>query len=99
MKKFKIKTVANITLYVILAAFFHSCKPVNERKFDISMQKINGQWIRATYSLPEDAYFFIDTHKGSYSLRYDRRSANWLTRSPNGIVIRNGIIDYRINNR
>lgn len=86
--------------YALLAVVILSgCgKSVNEKNFDISMQKINGEWIRATYSLPEDAYFFIHTHRGSYSLRYDRSGANWFTKSTSGITVRNGIIDYRINN-
>ena len=87
--------------YVLLAVVILSgCgKSVNEKNFDISMQKINGEWMRATYSLPEDAYFFIYAHRGSYSLRYDRGGANWFTKSTSGITVRNGIIDYRINNR
>lgn len=86
--------------YALLAVVILSgCgKSVNEKNFDISMQKINGEWIRATYSLPEDAYFFIHTDRGSYSLRYDR-SGNFFTKTIRGITVRNGIIDYRINNR
>ena len=85
--------------YVLLAVVILSgcVKSVNEKNFDISMQKINGEWIRATYSLPEDASFFIDAYRGSYTLRYYRSDASWNTKSSGGI--REGIIDYRINNR
>jgi len=86
--------------YALLAVVILSgCgKSVNEKNFDISMQKINGEWVRATYSLPEDSYFFIYTHRGSYALRYDRRNASWWDKSTSGITIRNGIIDYKVNN-
>ena len=60
------------------------------------MQKINGEWIRESHSLPEDANFFIDTFNGSYSLRYIRGEGNCFSKREK--LVRNGIIDYRINN-
>jgi hypothetical protein len=97
----KLKTKLSYTLYLVLAVvIINGCsKPVNEKTFNLSMQKINGEWINANYTLPDDAYFFINTHRGSYSIRYDRRSANWLTKSTSGITVRNAIIDYKVNNR
>ena len=84
--------------YVLLTVFILSgCgESVNEKNFDISMQKINGEWIRESHSLPEDAYFFIDTFNGSYSLRYVRSGDNWFSKRER--IVRNGIIDYKINN-
>jgi hypothetical protein len=84
--------------YVLLTVFILSgCgESVNEKNFDISMQKINGEWIRESHSLPEDAYFFIDTFNGSYSLRYVRSEDNWFSKREK--IVRNGIIDYKINN-
>ena len=85
--------------YVLLTVFILSgCgESVNEKNFDISMQKINGEWIRESHSLPEDAYFFIDTFNGSYSLRYVRSGESyWFSKRER--IVRNGIIDYKINN-
>ena len=61
------------------------------------MQKINGEWIHATYSLPKDASFSIESYRGSYSLKYYRSDASRNEKSSG--TIREGIIDYRINNR
>lgn len=101
MKRRNFFSKTAICLYLVLAVVIATgCSdPVNEKTFNISMQKINGEWISASYSLPDDAYLFISTHRGSYSLRYDRRSANWLNKSTSGITVRNGIIDYKVNNR
>jgi len=90
-----------ICLYLVLAVVIATgcSEPVNKKTFNISMQKINGEWINESHNLPDDAYFFISTHRGSYSLRYDRGSATWWTKSTNGIIVRNGIIDYKVNNR
>lgn len=101
MKRRNLISRTAICLYLVLAVVIVTgcSKPVNEKTFNLSMQKINGEWINASYSLPDDAYFFINTHRGSYSLRYDRRSATWWNKSTSGIIVRNGIIDYKVNNR
>ena len=99
MKRLSKNTIAATLLSIMFAtSILTGCEDKSDKKaFDISMQKINGEWIRATYLLPSDAYFYIYTQRGSYSLRYDRSSANWLTKSTSGILIRNGIIDYKVN--
>jgi len=94
------KKIKIIISFIFIMFFTYSCDDNNykEKNFDISMQKITGEWIRQTYSLPEDSYFYIQTYRGSYSLVYDRKNANFLRKSTSGITIRNGIIDYKINN-
>ncbi len=83
-------------LIIIVALNFGCSNTVNERIFNLRLQKINGEWISASYLLPEDAYFFIGSHRGSYSIRYDVRSASkW--RDGSGRILRNGIIDFKIN--
>lgn len=97
-----INTISKTTILTTLllsTIFINSCKNSIDRndnkEFKISMQKINGEWINATYTLPKDSYFFIETNRGSYSLRYNNKYANWYDGYGYGII-RNGIIDYKI---
>jgi len=73
-----------------------SCAPPEHKEVPtkVKMQKINGEWIEETYTLPNNAHFRIDTHRGSYTLRYFVRPEKWYQRYKTG-TIRNGIIDYK----
>ena len=73
-----------------------ACKPsVPYKDFKLSMQKVNGEWITATYRLPEDTYFYIQENRGSYYLSFARTKAGFFDNPKFGLV-KNAIIDYRI---
>jgi hypothetical protein len=75
-----------IGLVMLLVA---SCNgPVVEKSYNIEMQKITGEWINGTYTLPEDMRLYIHTYQGSYSLSYRSKFGNG--------TVRNGIIDFKI---
>ena len=101
MKHINLISKISICLYFVLTILIVTeCggESVGEKSFNIDMEKINGEWINTSYKLPKDAYFFISENKGSYSLSYDRKGSTWWNKSVNGITIRNGIIDYKVNN-
>ena len=58
------------------------------------MQKVNGEWIKASYMLPKGSTFYIRESRGSYTLRYKAPELKWYHPHTGG-VIRTAIIDYK----
>ena len=78
-----------------LVICFTSCRIEHkEVSTTIEMQKVTGEWIKATYTLPEGHVLYIEDHRGSYSLRYQSPHEKWYHPLQGG-KIRSGIIDYK----
>ncbi len=84
------KTIFKIFISLL---FFISCNDVKYVDVDISMQKINGEWIRGVYQLPEDYEMFIHNERGGYKLVYE---SGWTNQQR---IIKNAVIDFKINNK
>lgn len=78
-----------------LVICFCSCRPEHEEvSTTIEMQKVNGEWIKATYRLPKGSWFYISESRGSYTLRYRVPCEKWYHPIEGG-KIRDAVIDYR----
>lgn len=79
--------------YLATSPTFNS--KLETKEFEISMQKITGDWIIETRELPKDAKLFIDvmSKSGIYYLAYKSKSNHCQS-----CIIRYAIIDFEIIN-
>ncbi len=88
----KIATI--LMLYAVLASScgFHKAKDL--KLFTIEMKLIDGSWIKATYKLPSNSEFYIQSSRGSYSLYY---TSDAMCFGENCFgTIKNAVIDYKV---
>lgn len=90
-----------LPLFMLIVFIYYLAKsptfnsPVETKEFEISMQKITGDWIIETHELPKDAKLFIDiiSESGIYYLAYKSKS-----NCCRSCLVRYGIIDFEIIN-
>ena len=81
-------------LFIILLLITISCeteKDAPKELVTIEMTLITGDKITKTYTLPVMSNFYVDTHRGSYSLKY---KSNYCVDCKG--TVKNGVIDYEI---
>lgn len=88
--------IAKFSLYSFFALLVVLTSCASDHKevpMTIEMQKLTGEWITRTYMLPEGCNIYIDTNRGSYTLKYSL-NRKWF--APERGTIRAGIVDYRV---
>lgn len=73
------------TIAILLLVLTLGCAEEKMVRYTIKMKLIDGSWTTRSYMLPEDAYFHVYTHRGSYELRYAKSR-----------IVKSAVIDFKI---
>lgn len=72
--------ILSLSAYTLISEIYHT-NTSKRITYEIRVQKITGQWIDKSYSLPYDAAFKILSNKGSYYLAYYQTDTYFLSGS------------------
>jgi hypothetical protein len=87
-------------LILIFIIFFNSCKELPHNIiYTLDIELISGSIKRVSYTLPDNAIFFIYTDRGSYYLQYKIQNSSQFVYSNTCGVLKNAVVDYKIINK